>query len=366
MLNRNLKRSGLIFIILLLLSAMLSFGAFATPAEGDGEGISESVSETEATTFEEESSQEDTTLEVVSTEEETKASVESTTKRVNTHTTTEKRNDSGNNQRPAVPNRDNVNVDDDDDDDNNYWNGNDEAEADGGDEEKEKGFTVYIELNNGEERLRYDLESESTVPEPTTKPTRKGFKFVGWFADAEFKTAWNFAEDIAKEGTVIYVKWESDGSAVLHKITVAPTFGGTVEVNPSQAAKGERINITVVPEKGKRLKEGSILINGQKSDLLSFEMPGSDITVSAEFEDIPKNEEEESSSKLIIIIIALGAVAAVAVVVVVLAVSRRRAAEALDDDTEWLDESITVEDGFKNGKVVKEIDEDEMFTVEEE
>lgn len=364
MLNRNFKKSGLIFIISLLLSAMLSFGAFATLTEGEGEGVSEEVSETEATTFEEESSQEDTTLEVVSTEEETKAPVVSTTKRDNTHTTTEKRNDSGNNQRPAVPNRDNVNVDDDDD--NNYWNGNDEAEADGGDEEEEKGFTVYIELNNGEERLRYDLESESTVPEPTTKPTRKGFKFVGWFADAEFKTAWNFAEDIAKEGTVIYVKWESDGSAVLHKITVAPTFGGTVEVNPSQAAKGERINITVVPEKGKRLKEGSILINGQKSDLLSFEMPGSDITVSAEFEDIPKNEEEESSSKLIIIIIALGAVAAVAVVVVVLAVSRRRAAEALDDDTEWLDESITVEDGFKNGKVVKEIDEDEMFTVEEE
>lgn len=363
MLNKDLKKSGLIFIISVLLSAVLSFGAFASPLDEEGESVPESVSETEvvSTTSEGEENTEASEKQEETTEKESEVSTaESTTKKNDTHTTTEKHNTPVNN-RPAAPNGNNN--DDDDDDDSYYvWNGDNEAEAGNGEDEEEI-FTVYIELNNGEERLRYDLKKESVVPEPTAKPTRKGFKFAGWFADAEFKTAWNFKTDIAKKGTVIYVKWESDGSAVLHKITVTPTVGGTVEVNPTEAVKGERINITVVPDEGKRLKEGSILINGVKSELLSFEMLGSDITVSAEFEDIPQKSESKTDTKLIIILAAAVAAVAIAVAVVV-GVSKKRNAET-DDDGEWLDESITVEDGFKDGKVVKEIDEDEMFTIDE-
>lgn len=366
MINRDFKKSGLIFIISVLLSAVLSFGAFASPLDEEGESVPESVSETEAvlTTSENEDNTEASEKQEETTEKESEASTDvSTTKKNDTHTTTEKRNDTANDNRPAAPNGNNNNDDDDDDDDSYYvWNGDDEADAGDGEDEDEI-FTVYIELNNGEERLRYDLKEESVVPEPTAKPTRKGFKFAGWFADAEFKTAWNFKTDIAKKGTVIYVKWESDGSAVLHKITVAPTVGGTVEVNPKEAVKGERINITVVPDEGKRLKEGSILINGVKSELLSFEMLEGDMTVSAEFEDIPQKTEGKSDNKLVIILAAAVAAVAIAIAVVV-AVSKRKSADPQEDE-DWLDESITVEDGFKDGKVVKEIDEDEMFTIDE-
>ncbi len=366
MINRDFKKSGLIFIISVLLSAVLSFGAFASPLDEEGESVPESVSETEAvlTTSENEDNTEASEKQEETTEKESEASTDvSTTKKNDTHTTTEKRNDTANDNRPAAPNGNNNNDDDDDDDDSYYvWNGDDEADAGDGEDEDET-FTVYIELNNGEERLRYDLKEESVVPEPTAKPTRKGFKFAGWFADAEFKTAWNFKTDIAKKGTVIYVKWESDGSAVLHKITVAPTVGGTVEVNPKEAVKGERINITVVPDEGKRLKEGSILINGVKSELLSFEMLEGDMTVSAEFEDIPQKTEGKSDNKLVIILAAAVAAVAIAIAVVV-AVSKRKSADPQEDE-DWLDESITVEDGFKDGKVVKEIDEDEMFTIDE-
>ena len=177
---------------------------------------------------------------------------------------------------------------------NNSSRGNSDSDEETEDDGK---FTVYIELNNGEERLKFDLEEESTVPQPQEKPERKGFKFAGWFSDPEFETPWDFSKDVAKKGTVIYVKWEPDEGTVLHKITVYGLTGGTLEVNPPSAAKGETVNITVKPENGKRLKAGSILINGEASDYLSFVMPDGDVVLSAEFEDIPKKEEAKNNKK---------------------------------------------------------------------
>ncbi len=357
MTNGSFKKRGLIFIISLLLASMLCFGAFAEPSS-EGEGVSESVVETESDTVTEPQSEEQTSESAAPSEEETTAAPltpETTSKRQNnTLSTTEKRNPQNNNR----PTPDNGN---DDDDDNNYvWN-----EDDVNGEEEKKGFTVYIELNNGEERKHYDLEKEGKVPEPTEKPVRKGFKFAGWFADPEFKTVWNFEKDIAKEGTVIYVKWEADKATVLHKVTVNPVVGGTIEVNPSVAAAGENVNITVTPDKGKRLKEGSVFINGAQSDLLSFEMPSADVTVSAEFEDIPKTEENIKDSGLVVIIIGAAVIAAIAAAAIVMAIKRKNAAfDEDEDDDMWVDTSITVEDGFKDGKVVKELDESELFPPE--
>lgn len=363
MTNGSFKKRGLIFIISLLLASMLCFGAFAEPSS-EGEGVSESVVETESDTVTEPQSEEQTSESAAPSEEETTAeplTPETTSKRQNnTLSTTEKRNPQNNNR----PTPDNGN---DDDDDNNYvWN-EDDVNGDNGEngEEEKKGFTVYIELNNGEERKHYDLEKEGKVPEPTEKPVRKGFKFAGWFADPEFKTVWNFEKDIAKEGTVIYVKWEADKATVLHKVTVNPVVGGTIEVNPSVAAAGENINITVTPDKGKRLKEGSVFINGAQSDLLSFEMPSADVTVSAEFENIPKTEENKKDSGLVVIIIGAAVIAAIAAAVIVTAIKRKNAAfDEDEDDDMWVDTSITVEDGFKDGKVVKELDESELFPPE--
>lgn len=364
MTNGSFKKRGLIFIISLLLASMLCFGAFAEPSS-EGEEVSESVVETEQSPVTEPQSQEQPSESTAppTTEEASSAAYipETTSKRHNTATsTTEKRNPHNNNR----PTPDNGN---DDDDDNNYvWN-EDDVNGDNGEngEEEEKGFTVYIELNNGEERKRYDLEKEGKVPEPTEKPVRKGFKFAGWFADPEFKTVWNFEKDIAKEGTVIYVKWEADKATVLHKITVTPAVGGTIEVNPSEAAAGENINITVTPDKGKRLKEGSVFINGAQSDLLSFEMISADVTVSAEFEDIPKTEENKRDSGLVMIIIGVAVIAAIAAAVIAVAIKRKNAAlDEDEDDDMWVDNSITVEDGFKDGKVVKELDESELFPPE--
>ena len=243
---------------------------------------------------------------------------------------------------------------------NNSSRGNSDSDEETEDDGK---FTVYIELNNGEERLKFDLEEESTVPQPQEKPERKGFKFAGWFSDPEFETPWDFSKDIAKKGTVIYVKWEPDEGTVLHKITVSGLTGGTLEVNPPSAAKGETVNITVKPENGKRLKAGSILINGEASDYLSFVMPDGDVVLSAEFEDIPKKEEAKSNKKLIVII-CVAAAALVAAAVSFFVIRRKNAADG--DSGEWVDDSIKLQEGFKDGRVVKPNEDDGAIVISDD
>ena len=243
---------------------------------------------------------------------------------------------------------------------NNSSRGNSDSDEETEDDGK---FTVYIELNNGEERLKFDLEEESTVPQPQEKPERKGFKFAGWFSDPEFETPWDFSKDIAKKGTVIYVKWEPDEGTVLHKITVSGLTGGTLEVNPPSAAKGETVNITVKPENGKRLKAGSILINGEASDYLSFVMPDGDVVLSAEFEDIPKKEEAKSNKKLIVII-CVAAAALVAAAVSFFVIRRKNASDG--DSGEWVDDSIKLQEGFKDGRVVKPNEDDGAIVISDD
>ena len=243
---------------------------------------------------------------------------------------------------------------------NNSSRGNSDSDEETEDDGK---FTVYIELNNGEERLKFDLEEESTVPQPQEKPERKGFKFAGWFSDPEFETPWDFSKDVAKKGTVIYVKWEPDEGTVLHKITVSGLTGGTLEVNPPSAAKGETVNITVKPENGKRLKAGSILINGEASDYLSFVMPDGDVVLSAEFEDIPKKEEAKSNKKLIVII-CVAAAALVAAAVLFFVIRRKNTADG--DSGEWVDDSIKLQEGFKDGRVVKPNEDDGAIVISDD
>lgn len=353
------------FIALLIAVTVLftSVSAFATSdTEGESESQSETViiSETEPDTEDggdasTEPPEESENREPSSTESgetkgdntpETKPAAETETRRNNNGS------GSGSGNSGSGGNSDRRN--------NNSSRGNSDSDEETEDDGK---FTVYIELNNGEERLKFDLEEESTVPEPQEKPERKGFKFAGWFSDPEFETPWDFSKDVAKKGTVIYVKWEPDEGTVLHKITVSGLTGGTLEVNPPSAAKGETVNITVKPENGKRLKAGSILINGEASDYLSFVMPDGDVVLSAEFEDIPKKEEAKNNKKLIVII-CVAAAALVAAAVSFFVIRRKNASDG--DSGEWVDDSIKLQEGFKDGRVVKPDEDDGAIVISDD
>ncbi len=77
----------------------------------------------------------------------------------------------------------------------------------------------------------------------------------------------------------------------LYKVTIAPMSGGKIVAAPKIAASGKRIHLSAVPNKGYRLKAGSLRYNNGTEDILikgsTFVMPSSDVIIKAEFEKIP-------------------------------------------------------------------------------
>lgn len=227
-------------------------------------------------------------------------------------------------------------------------------------------FYVYLEKNNGEKRLKTFMEEAGLLPRPSD-PTRKGYIFDGWYSDSKFKNEWDFEKDKAKKEMTIYAKWIADESTVEFDIIIKDTVGGKLETNPTKASKGEPVFITVIPDEGKRLVAGSLSVNGKSTDVFSFIMPKGKVTISASFEDVPEIvEDEEGEEKNLTPFIIIGAVILIVIVAGILVIVKRRRdfnadldpeeeyEDNAEDETLWIDESIVVEDGFKEGKKVVE------------
>ncbi len=234
-------------------------------------------------------------------------------------------------------------------------------------------YVIWFEFNDGSPRRPSNPASEPELITEPSEPSREGFIFCGWYKDAEFVEPWNFYVDYADEGTVLYAKWEPDPKTVVFNVTVIQTSGGRIEVNPSVATPGYPVRINVFPDDGMRLKSGSVTVNGEHRDVLSFIMPSGDVVVSAEFEVMPEKEITEENPSVVPYIIGIIAVIVVVTIIAVIVIKTRKddfAEDEIDengtviedDDRSWVDESIVVGDGFKNGeKIVGDyVPEDEM------
>ncbi len=229
----------------------------------------------------------------------------------------------------------------------------------------EGSFYVYLERNNGQRRLKTVLHGPGYLPEAEV-PVRKGYVFEGWYADSKFKKPFDFLKDKVSKEMVIYAKWSASEKTVVYDIIIEELVGGKLEVSPQSASLGETVSITVTPDKGKRLVQGSIKINGKATDFLDFIMPKEEVRITAEFEDIPENIGEEDDKLNLPLIIALSVLGIGVIAVVIVIAKRRHDFNAdLDPDEDltiteedyyddWIDETIVVEDGFKEGKKVVE------------
>jgi hypothetical protein len=75
-------------------------------------------------------------------------------------------------------------------------------------------------------------------------------------------------------------------------VIIGALSGGTITANLSEAISGTTINLTIAPDSGKRLKAGTLKYNDGADHAFtgtSFIMPGSTVTVTAEFEVIPSS-----------------------------------------------------------------------------
>jgi putative cell wall-binding protein/lysophospholipase L1-like esterase len=76
-----------------------------------------------------------------------------------------------------------------------------------------------------------------------------------------------------------------------YTVSIGSLTGGSITVNPTSATSGTAISLTVIPDAGMQLKDGSLKYNDGTTDYpisgTSFTMPAANVTVSAMFEAIP-------------------------------------------------------------------------------
>lgn len=87
-------------------------------------------------------------------------------------------------------------------------------------------------------------------------------------------------------------------TAQTYKITTAATTHGTVTVDPTSAKKGDTVTITAVPDTGYSLKSLTAADSSGKNISITnsrFQMPASDVTITAVFEKKAADAEKEIS-----------------------------------------------------------------------
>lgn len=143
------------------------------------------------------------------------------------------------------------------------------------------GIPVYLKLLPGSEKAKYmDLRNVSKIRLD--------------------RGDWNEGIGVNDLATTVYgvsegLEIEYYGTAPKYNVGVASDATG-VAVDPSSASKGENVTITLTPDQGKKV--GSVTVIGaggaevqatadaQNPNIYTFQMPASDVTVSASFVDV--------------------------------------------------------------------------------
>lgn len=218
------------------------------------------------------------------------------------------------------------------------------------------GFTIKLELNNGEEATEIGVSEDGIVTIPEA-PKKEGYKFFGWYSDAELTEEWDFLTSKATEDTVLYAKWEILPDDSLYSITISTNLGGVITVNPTNAKAGEVVTITVEPDEGKQLVENSLSVNGKFVDEYTFIMPANNVIVEAQFENVDADDAANAAAMLkdnIGKIVTIGAIALVVIIVIVwLIVNRYRFLPEDEEDELFFVEPMTNQPAIRHDDFVR-------------
>ncbi|MFD2115593.1 InlB B-repeat-containing protein [Paenibacillus yanchengensis] len=108
-------------------------------------------------------------------------------------------------------------------------------------------FIVTFESNGGSKVDTKTVNSGSKIAEPA-RPTKKDHKFIGWYKDAEFDVAWDFANDTVEADITLYAKWEEDTTPT-EQFTVTFESNGGSKVDTKTVYSGSKIAEPATPTK---------------------------------------------------------------------------------------------------------------------
>ncbi|MEK5478028.1 stalk domain-containing protein [Paenibacillus sp. FSL R5-0407] len=96
-------------------------------------------------------------------------------------------------------------------------------------------YAVTFDSNGGTEVMMKFADMGGTITEPTA-PTKDNAVFGGWYQDAEFNDAWNFALDPVTRDMALFAKWVDDaGTGTAPTITTKSLADGKVGQPYSEA-----------------------------------------------------------------------------------------------------------------------------------
>ena len=107
-----------------------------------------------------------------------------------------------------------------------------------------KTFKVTFELNGkgSIDKTEVEVESGKTVAAPDPAPKAEGFKFEGWFADKELKTAYKF-DTAVTQAITLYAKWtpETTEPAKTFKVTFELNGKGSIDKKEVEVESGKTV-----------------------------------------------------------------------------------------------------------------------------
>lgn len=155
-------------------------------------------------------------------------------------------------------------------------------------------YIVSFNTNGGSAIKSITLKSGSQLNLPDN-PIREGYVFTGWFLDKDCEREVNLAVFRVVSNTTIFAGWESVETYRHHVIFDENIKNGTLKVispEDGRASFGTEVQVSVTPDEGYQLVEGTLKANGVdleyvSAQLYKFTMPKSSVQLTCSFDLSP-------------------------------------------------------------------------------
>lgn len=114
---------------------------------------------------------------------------------------------------------------------------------------KKIGYTVSFNTNGGSEVAAQTVYNGKTAVKPAD-PTRENFLFVGWYADADFKTPYSFENQPITKDTTLFAQWSTKTvTETEFTVKLDPNYEGA-ELTTTTTRGGELFDLPTLERQG--------------------------------------------------------------------------------------------------------------------
>ena len=104
---------------------------------------------------------------------------------------------------------------------------------------------VTFDAQGGSEVEPMTVNKGDKLAKPTN-PTKENCSFLGWYKDAAYTSAWEFATDVVNEDITLYARWSNPGETVY---TVTFDTDGGNEMEAASVKANEKLTMPANPQK---------------------------------------------------------------------------------------------------------------------